>query len=331
MSPYGWKSVFSSFEKMKVLVVGDAMIDAYMWGTINRESPEAPIPIVDIEKHEKRLGGAANVAINIKALGATPVLCSVIGNDDLGFVQLMKSENLSCQGLSFEDRKTTVKTRIISEGKHRLRVDEEDRFPISSEKNFIDKVSSLIKDVDVVIFQDYNKGVLTKNVIQKIIDLAKSHSIPTLADPKIENYFSFKGVDLFKPNFNELCHSANEKIINTDIKKIETTVSHHKKALEANYFMLTLSEKGIYFSSDKSNKWFPAYDRNIVDVSGAGDCVIATAALALASKLPSEYISQLSNLAGGLACEKVGVNPIEKSQFLNEASRLIPIHKTYSE
>ena len=173
MSLNNWKSIFDGFEKFKVLIVGDAMIDAYMWGNINRQSPEAPIPIVDITKHEKCLGGAANVAINIKALGAEPILCSVIGNEKDAFYQLMKEEGLLTQGILTDDRKTTIKTRVISEGKHQLRIDEEDVFPIKNEDNFIKNTIALMVDVDVIIFQDYNKGVLTEKVINELINESK--------------------------------------------------------------------------------------------------------------------------------------------------------------
>ena len=317
-----WHSIFKDFKKIKVLIVGDAMIDSYMWGTINRQSPEAPIPIVDIEKHEKRLGGAANVAANIKALGATPTLCSVIGNEDKGFFDLMKRENLLTKGILQEDRKTTVKTRIISENKHQLRVDEEDNFPIISESDFIKHTIDLMSNVHVVIFQDYNKGVLTKHVINSLLDFTKKQQIPTLVDPKKDNYWQYKGVDLFKPNAKELIESNfDNKSIN--LENISKIVYSQRKQLDANSFLLTLSEKGVFIQTKKDYAHYPAYKRTIIDVSGAGDAVIATAALALAQKLDYHILAQLANLAGGLSCEKVGVNPIDRDNLLNEAIRLI--------
>jgi rfaE bifunctional protein kinase chain/domain len=215
-----WKSIFDGFEKFKVLIVGDAMIDAYMWGNINRQSPEAPIPIVDITKHEKRLGGAANVAINIKALGAEPILCSVIGNDKDAFFQLMKKEGLSTQGILTDDRKTTIKTRVISEGKHQLRIDEEDVFPIKNEDDFIKNTMALMVDVDVVIFQDYNKGVLTGKVVNALVTESKRLDKLTLVDPKKDNYWSYKNVDLFKPNLNELNQISDNNIEATQIEEL---------------------------------------------------------------------------------------------------------------
>lgn len=317
-----WNSIFNDFKKIKVLIVGDAMIDSYMWGTVNRQSPEAPIPIVDIEKYEKRLGGAANVASHIKALGATPILCSVIGNEDKDFFDLMKRENLSTKGILQEERKTTVKTRIISENKHQLRVDEEDTFPIINESDFIKNSTDLMSNVHVVIFQDYNKGVLTKHVINSLVEFAKKKQIPTLVDPKKENYWQYKGVSLFKPNTKELIESNSETEA-LSLENVSKIVTKQRKQLNAKSFLLTLSEKGVFIQTENEEHLYPAYKRTIIDVSGAGDAVIATAALALAKKLDYHILAQLANLAGGLSCEKVGVNPIDRENLLNEAIRLV--------
>jgi rfaE bifunctional protein kinase chain/domain len=318
-----WHNIFNDFAKIKVLIIGDAMIDSYMWGSINRQSPEAPIPIVDVEKHEKRLGGAANVASNIKALGGTPILCSVIGNDDKGFFDLMKAEKLSSEGILQEDRKTTLKTRIISENKHQLRVDEEDTFSISNESDFIQHTKHLMKDVQIVIFQDYNKGVLSKNIISELISSAKKLNIPVLVDPKKDNYWEYKGVDLFKPNSKELTESNSSDNDSLSLDSLAHIVSYQRKQLDAKAFLLTLSEKGVYIQTENESTHYPAFKRNIVDVSGAGDAVIATAALALAKNINFNAIAQLANLAGGLSCESVGVNPLDKDMLLKEASRLI--------
>ena len=317
-----WHSIFNDFKKIKVLIVGDAMIDSYMWGSINRQSPEAPIPIVDIEKYEKRLGGAANVAVNIKALGATPILCSVIGNEDIGFFDLMKRENLSAKGILQEERKTTVKTRIISENKHQLRVDEEDTFPIINESDFIKHSIDLMSNVHVVIFQDYNKGVLTKHVINSLVEFATKKQIPTLVDPKKENYWQYKGLNIFKPNITELIES-NSKEEELCLENISKIVTKQRKQLNAKLFLLTMSEKGIFIQTKNEEHYLPAHKRKIIDVSGAGDAVIATAALALTQKLDHQNLAQLANLAGGLSCEKVGVNPVDRQNLLNEAIRLI--------
>ena len=198
-------TLFQGFNDKKVLIVGDAMIDAYMWGEVNRMSPEAPVPVVEVKKHENRLGGAANVALNLKALGANPILCSVIGTGDRGvlFEKLMKESNLSTEGiLSTNKRKTTIKTRVIAENKHQLRIDEEETSPIEQVEEFLKLTLSLINDVDVVILQDYNKGVLTPEIIEWVIDSANKKGIPTIVDPKKLNFNSYKNCTIFKKWWN---------------------------------------------------------------------------------------------------------------------------------
>lgn len=315
-----WNSIFEQFAQLKVLIVGDAMIDAYMWGSVHRQSPEAPVPVVEVERHEKRLGGAANVAKNIKSLGATPLLCAVIGNDDKGFLNLMAEENLSTEGILQEERKTTVKTRIISEQQHQLRVDEEDTFPIHDEAGFIMHTSQLMTQADVVIFQDYNKGVLTKNTITELITAAKKKGIPTVVDPKKTNYWNYIGIDLFKPNLKELNDGANTQIDGNDLAILSAAVQEQRSKLQASQLLVTLSEKGIFHQGERDH-YYPAFERSIVDVSGAGDSVIAAAALALAIRLNPQELALLANLAGGLVCEEAGVVPIKKERLLSELIR----------
>ena len=320
------KKIFNSFKDKKVLIVGDAMIDAYMWGTINRMSPEAPVPVVDIEKYEIRLGGAANCALNIKELGAEPILCSVLGKDSNGqkFQNLMKNSNLPEHGLVFShERKTTVKTRVISEGKHQLRIDEEDRHPSQIEELFLKNTLNLLNDVNVIILQDYNKGVLTKSIISKLILEAKEKGIPTIVDPKKNNFLEFKNCDIFKPNLKEIKEGMkidfNEKIEN----ELEIATSKLRMALNAKAILLTLSSDGICINSGDSFIHTPAYGGAVVDVSGAGDTVISVAALLLSEDVSYEDISKISCLSGGIVCQKVGVVPIKKEELLNKALEII--------
>ena len=320
------KKIFNSFKDKKVLIVGDAMIDAYMWGTINRMSPEAPVPVVDIEKYEIRLGGAANCALNIKELGAEPILCSVLGKDSNGqkFQNLMKNSNLPEHGLVFShERKTTVKTRVISEGKHQLRIDEEDRHPSQIEELFLKNTLNLLNDVNVIILQDYNKGVLTKRIISKLILEAKEKGIPSIVDPKKNNFLEFKNCDIFKPNLKEIKEGMeidfNEKIEN----ELEIATSKLRKALNAKAILLTLSSDGICINSGDSFIHTPAYGGAVVDVSGAGDTVISVAALLLSEDVSYEEISKISCLSGGIVCQKVGVVPIKKEELLNKALEII--------
>ena len=310
-----WHNIFEQFAQQKVLIVGDAMLDAYMWGNIHRQSPEADIPVVNIEKHEKRLGGAANVAENIASLGATPILCSVIGDNDQGFLELMNKKGLCIKGVLQERRKTTVKTRVISNNKQQLRIDEEDLFPIQSEQVFIENTIALMEDVSVIIFQDYNKGVLTPTVIEKVITTAKNKHIPIAVDPKKDNFWTYQGVDLFKPNLKELNDACGTQFEGTNIDDIKKETKNIQERLKVKSILLTLSENGIFYLADESF-YQAAFKRNIIDVSGAGDSVIATAALGLALKLTTQEICTISNLAGGLVCEKAGVVPIQKEKLL---------------
>ena len=319
-------ALFSGFNSKKVLVVGDAMIDAYMWGEINQMSPEAPVPVVEVKKHENRLGGAANVALNLQSMGATPILCSVIGNDSQSilFKELIQNANLSNKGLlTSKERRTTLKTRVIAENKHQLRIDEEDTHPITCETEFLNLIQELIADVDVVILQDYNKGVLTAKVIAKVIEIANTKNIPSIVDPKKQNFLAYKNCTIFKPNLAEIKAGMNTDF-NPDItQEIEKAAADLRELLNAKGVLLTLSGRGICINTKENFTHTPAFKRNIIDVSGAGDTVVSVAALCLASNMNLNDLSVLSNLAGGLVCEEVGVVPIQKEKLLIEAKKSI--------
>ena len=317
-----FNTLFQGFNYKKVLIIGDAMIDAYMWGEINRISPEAPVAVVEVKKHENRLGGAANVALNLKALGANPILCSVIGTGERGvlFEKLMKESNLSTEGiLSTNKRKTTIKTRVIAENKHQLRIDEEETYPILQADDFLKLTISLMDDIDVVILQDYNKGVLTPEIIEGVISSANKKGIPTIVDPKKLNFNSYKNCTIFKPNLAEIKAGMKVDFDANNIAEIEKTTSELRKKLSAKGVLLTLSERGICINSEKEFKHTPAIKRTIIDVSGAGDTVISVASLCLASNIDYTKLSKLSNLAGGIVCEEVGVVPINKEKLLKQA------------
>ncbi|MBT4882179.1 MAG: D-glycero-beta-D-manno-heptose-7-phosphate kinase, partial [Flavobacteriales bacterium] len=275
-------TLFQGFNNKKVIIVGDAMIDAYMWGEINRMSPEAPVPVVEVKKHENRLGGAANVALNLKALGATPILCSVIGTGNRGvlFKELMNESKLSTAGiLSNNKRKTTIKTRVISEKKQQLRIDEEETHPIVQAEGFLTLTKSLMHDIDVIILQDYNKGVLTPEVIESVIAAANKKGIPTIVDPKIQNFYSYKNCTIFKPNLSEIKAGMNIEFNSDNVAEIEEASGELRTTLNAKGVLLTLSERGICINSEEKFTHTPAFKSNIIDVSGAGDTVISVASL----------------------------------------------------
>ncbi len=321
-----FKKVFSEFNNKRVLIIGDAMIDAYMWGGINRMSPEAPVPIVEIQKHETRLGGSANVALNIQSLEAKPILCSVIGNDMHGklFLDLMHKSNLSTEGILIsKKRRTTLKTRVIANEKHQLRVDEEDTKPIELENKFINKIKEHISSCDVVIFQDYNKGTLTQNVIKEIITTANELNIPTIVDPKKINFNNYKNCTVFKPNLSEIKEGMKIDFNSNNQNEINEVTNKLLNKLQAKAILLTMSEKGISITYNKEFEYTPAFQRKIIDVSGAGDTVISVASLCLTTEMNFKILSKLSSLAGGIVCEKVGVVPINKNKLLSEASIFI--------
>ena len=320
------RTIFDEFKNLKVLIIGDVMIDAYLFGNVSRISPEAPVPVVAINKKENRLGGAANVALNIQSMGATPILCSVIGADSQGelFLDLLRERKLSQKGiLKSRTRITTTKTRIISNTHQMIRVDEEIESDITAEetRQLMLRISTLIHNdqVDVIIFEDYDKGLITPKLIQQVVKLAKEKKIPTVVDPKKKNFLHYKNVDLFKPNLKELKEGLKVDFNSTKIKEINKVANGFREDQKFGSLMITLADQGIYMASKDKQQIIPAHLRQISDVSGAGDTVVSVAALCLAMKLSPTIIATLANLAGGLVCEYVGVVPIQKKQLLTEA------------
>jgi rfaE bifunctional protein kinase chain/domain len=318
--------LFKNFRHMNVLIIGDVMIDSYTWGKVTRISPEAPVPIVAVEKEENRLGGAANVALNILALGATPYLCAVVGEDKNAeiFDNLLASHQLSKEGIIRSDNRiTTVKTRIIGNNHQMLRIDKEVEYPLSEIelKQLYNQIKNLVdnKKIYVIIFEDYDKGVITTSLIEQVVELAKSKNIPVAVDPKKRNFLNYKNVSLFKPNLKELKEGLNIEIDTSIPATLENAAKQIREILNAKMAIITLSEKGILINTANENKIIPAHVRNIADVSGAGDTVISVAALCLAAGISPQDIAELSNLAGGLVCEHVGVVSINAEELQKEA------------
>jgi len=261
------------------------MIDSYIWGSVDRISPEAPVPVVSIHSQERRLGGAANVALNIKALGASPIVCSVIGDDELKdeFISLLTEEELTDIGIIVDDsRMTTLKTRVISNHQHLLRIDQEIDDPLADpvEGEFIEQITGLLKtgNINVVIFQDYDKGIITPRVIHSVVSTANELKIPTLVDPKLRNFPEYRNITLFKPNFREFINGLHINVSKGDFKAIADIVKrylHEKQGIE--HVMITLSEMGVFVSKSGMSRTIPAEIRDIAYVSGAGDTVISVA------------------------------------------------------
>ncbi|MDB9882150.1 bifunctional ADP-heptose synthase [Bacteroidia bacterium] len=318
--------LFKQFENTKVLVLGDVMIDAYFYGSVSRISPEAPVPIVNLKSKEQRLGGAANVALNLKSLGAEPIICSIKGNDYNGNVlkELCLKNGLNVDAIINDyNRQTTVKTRVIGNNHQLLRIDEEETYEIdaSLENLVYQAVKSLISEINVLIFQDYNKGLLTPSLIKRVIALCKENNVPMVVDPKFANFYEYQGVTLFKPNKKELQQAENigKNIGVSEVKALAATV---RNKLKVDKIMTTLSEDGVLIIGEENTVHLPAHARKIIDVSGAGDSVLSVASLCVACGVSDELIAALSNLAGGIVCEQVGVVPIDRDLLYTEAMEL---------
>ncbi|MEI7981010.1 MAG: bifunctional ADP-heptose synthase [Bacteroidota bacterium] len=329
-----YRQLFEKFNHFTVMIIGDVMVDSYLWGKVERISPEAPIPIVALRKQENRMGGAANVAMNIKSMGARPILCSVIGTDEKGgqFIDLLKKEKIETTGIIRTKRRiTTTKFRIFGNSYQMLRVDEEvDHDLVESDYITLIRVIEQIltkEKVDCIIFQDYDKGVITPKLIKEVVALAQILKIPVTVDPKKKNFLAYRGVTLIKPNLKELKEGMNHPDELGSPQSVMDVARDLKASLNCDYVLTTMSEQGIVISMNSGEEeksiFVPAHQRIISDVSGAGDTVISVASLCLAAKSSPYELACISNLAGGLVCEEVGVVPVSKEKLLKEALTLL--------
>ena len=322
--------LFNAMSKLKVAVVGDVMLDTYWWGTVDRISPEGPVPVVAVTKKEQRIGGAGNVALNACALGAEVVLISVLGNDDEGkqLIEILNNNNIDTSFiLSSAERVTTNKIRIIGRNQQMMRLDAEHTDDLKKEEEniFIAQIEKFINEnkPDIIILEDYNKGVLTEEVIKNIIALCNTNNIICAADPKRKNFFAFKNITLFKPNLKEVKESL--LILSDDVNEKMLTDIHRqlKQKLDHSISLITLSNKGMFYQDDTVAKIIPSHLRNIADVSGAGDTVIAVAALIYTATKNIHLTAEIANIAGGLVCEVVGTAAIDKQKLLEECKHLL--------
>jgi rfaE bifunctional protein kinase chain/domain len=322
------EQLFEKIGQLHVVVVGDVMLDNYWWGDVERISPEAPVPVVTLRKRESRLGGAANVALNCRTLGAKVTLASVVGNDAEGklLTELADKEGIDTSLVQCCKRVTTTKTRVMSRSQQMLRLDDEitEDLPTEEEHPFIDLVLKYlqIQKPQVVIFEDYNKGLLKENIIQRIAAHCKELGIVTAVDPKKKNFLAYKNVTVFKPNLKEVREALYVALPKVDEAEMNEVHRQLKKELNHEITFITLSEKGVYYSNGKS-AIIPSHLRNISDVSGAGDTVIATASIIYALTKDAQLMAEISNIAGGLVCEEVGVVPIKREVLQEECARLL--------
>jgi rfaE bifunctional protein kinase chain/domain len=325
-----FKKLFQDFSKIKVAVIGDVMLDTYWWGKVDRISPEAPVPVVAVSKKEQRIGGAGNVALNLVSLGANVNIIAVVGKDDDGeqLVKLLQDSKISTKyTVQSSDRITTNKIRIISRNQHMMRLDAEMQHDISASDG--DKLLYAFEQYiaaespQVVVLEDYNKGVLTQNVIAKIIELCKHHNIITTVDPKRKNFFAYKGVDIFKPNLKEVIEGLNLITDTVNLSLLKDIHLQLKEKLQHQISFITLSEKGVFYNDDNKSNLIPTHIRSIADVSGAGDTVIAVASLVYAATKDIKLMAEMANIAGGLVCEEVGTVAINKNALMNECEKLL--------
>lgn len=325
-----FEQLFAQFRNIKIGVIGDVMLDTYWWGHVERISPEAPVPVVALDRKEQRIGGAGNVALNLASLQAQVSIISVMGNDDDGsdLKKLFEQQKIDTTYLiQSNSRITTNKSRIIARNQQMMRLDAE----ITKDLNETDEASLLAtveqflqkEQPQVVIFEDYNKGVLTTSVIEKVIALCKQYKVLTTVDPKRKNFFAYNGVDIFKPNLKEVKEGLNMLFEDVNIDTLNEVHQKLQEQLQHNISFITLSEIGVFYQDDNSSRIIPSHLRNIADVSGAGDTVIAVASLIYAATGRVDLMAEVANIAGGLVCEEVGTAAINRDRLLQECRILL--------
>ncbi|HMU10685.1 MAG TPA: PfkB family carbohydrate kinase [Ferruginibacter sp.] len=330
MAGNDFDKLFHQFTGLKVAVIGDVMLDTYWWGNVDRISPEAPVPVVALSKKELRIGGAGNVALNAHSLGASVSMISVLGKDDDGdqLTELLQKNGIETKYLVHSERRiTTNKIRIISRNQHMMRLDAEiaDDLGKEDEDRLLYRFENYIaaENPDVVILEDYNKGVLTAAVIKQVVSLCTKHNILTAVDPKRKNFFTYEGVGIFKPNLKEIKEGLNmlPETINLSVLKDMHLLLQEK--LQHQVSLITLSEKGVFYQRENDAAVIPTHIRSIADVSGAGDTVIAVASLVYAATKDVKLMAEMANIAGGLVCEEVGTVAINAGKLLSECKQLL--------
>jgi rfaE bifunctional protein kinase chain/domain len=324
------EELFNDFNSLKIGVIGDVMLDTYIWGKVDRISPEAPVPIVSMHHKEQRIGGAGNVALNCSGLGAKVFMLGVIGDDDEAtqLEQLLKENLIDTTGLvKSVKRPTTNKTRIISRNQQMLRFDAEVTNDLNKDEEaaLLKQISNFIEleDPNILIFEDYNKGVLTAKVIDEAIALCRASGVITAVDPKRKNFFSYQNVDIFKPNMKEVQEGLNLLFETNDIYQLRNIHEQLQKHLQHKVSLITLSEQGIFYQQLQNAAIIPSHLRNVADVSGAGDTVIAVAAMVYAATKNAHLMAEIANIAGGLVCEEVGTAAVDREKLLRECELLL--------
>ena len=318
------KEILKNAEGQEIAVIGDIMLDRFIWGNVSRISPEAPVPVLEFERETYHLGGAANVSSNIKSLGAKPILLGVLGDDRESeiFLDIMRQQGLTNDGIFIDpDKSTTVKTRLIAVNQHIARIDRENKQYIDKniQEFFLNYLKS-IKNLKAIVFEDYNKGLLPKEFIKRVIDFAREKNIFISVDPKQENFFEYKNVNLFKPNLKEAQYA-----LGYPLNSLEERIRGGKdiiERLQCDNILLTLGADGMMlFGKNCQTLIIPTGARQVADVSGAGDTAIATFTIATIGGASIEESAMISNYAAGTVCEKPGVVAIEIEDLLRTIKR----------
>lgn len=324
------ESIFQQMNQLKVGVIGDLMLDTYLMGRVDRISPEAPVPVISLQHREHRIGGAGNVALNAASLGASVAILGVLGDDEEAnlLTDLFEKKGISTH-YAFRSGKriTTNKTRIISRNQQMMRVDAEVTHDLDKgeEAHLLEKLNKYIEKEKphILILEDYNKGVLTEGVIDGAIALCQAKGILTAVDPKRKNFFAYQEVDIFKPNLKEVREALNllpEALTLQTLREIHHALSDK---LQHRISFITLSEQGVFYQEKEKAAILPSHMRDIADVSGAGDTVIAVASLVYAVTKNPHLMAEVANIAGGLVCEQVGTAAINKERLFQECELLL--------
>lgn len=309
--------VLPDFSDLHILVIGDVMIDRYVNGLVTRISPEAPVPVVEQKSIENRAGGSANVALNVRSLGAKVSLLSIGGHDHEydTLNEILSKTQIETHILKIQNRKTTTKTRVLSGNQQLLRIDHEDKHDIGASEvsQLIDTFNQIINNtpIDGIILQDYNKGMLTTSLISTFINTANEKNIPTFVDPKEKNFFAYQSCTLFKPNKKEI----RQAVGSLSLDDADILI---KKKLQNKYTIITLGSEGIYINDGYHGKIYPTTQRIIADVCGAGDSVISVVSLCCIKGMNSGDIASVANVAGGQVCEIPGVVPVDLEKLKQE-------------
>lgn len=317
--------VFDSFREKKVLIIGDVMIDSYVFGA-KKELDNIPSPILEVNRKEKRLGGAANVALNIQALGATPILCSVVGDDRNGqiFESLLDQQGLPNKGIiRSQSRITTNKLRVLSGSNQLIRIDSEDTHPLIEldKKALFNHILDLIKECDVIIFEDYDKGTIYSEIISETIRIAKESSIPIVVDPRQQNFESYKGVNLFKPGVQEIEDKLGYSIDKKDVSSVKKAFEELNDFIGADSYLLSMDNGEVFYLSEDYFLALPAINSGIPDMSGVGNALISVGGFGVVEGLEEEVIAALASVTVGIISQYTGVKPIDRDKLLKEASK----------